>query len=250
MIKKFLVYISLAFIIPHYAVAQTTSVTPVHGWLLGPSTLSANGPQTCILFNQFSDGSGLRFNINNEKVETITIIYRDDIFEPALTTTYKTILETSNAFRIVLDGYAYGRNTLTITPPAAEEFYDELKRNSRLTIAVPKDQKTFNLRNLAQNLDLTKNCAFEEPKPQVVLDEAKEVYIYATLSQPKKGNVIDDIIWRAERGERASKVMERWSTQAGKDLNWRASNDPIITKEFVYEGRQEDALQKLYDILK
>lgn len=247
--KKLLPFFAFCLVWPFFAAAQTTSVTPVHGWLLGPSTLTGANSQSCILFNQFSDGSGLRFNINNEKVETITIIYRDDIFDPTLSTNYKTILETSNAFRVVLDGYAYGQNTLTITPPAAGEFFDELKRNSRLTIAVAKDQKTFNLRNLAQNLELTRNCAFSEPEPQVVLDPTKEIHIFADLRQPRRGNINNDDVWRAERGERVSNVMQRWSTQAGKDLSWRDNSDPIVTKEFVYEGRQEDALEKFFDLI-
>ena len=242
-------FLLFLLLVPGVSAAQTTSVTPVHGWLLGPSTLSGTSSQSCILFNQFSDGSGLRFNIRDEKVETITVIYRDDIFDPTLSTNYKTILETSNAFRVVLDGYAYGRNTLTITPPAAGEFFDELKRNSKLTIAVPKDQKTFNLRNLAQNLELTNNCAFSEPKPQVVLDSTKEVHIYADLKQPRRGNINNNTVWRADRGERVKDVMERWSAQAGRDISWRDNSNPMITKEFIYEGGQEDALKKLFDIL-
>ena len=66
-------FLLFLLLVPGVSAAQTTSVTPVHGWLLGPSTLSGTSSQSCILFNQFSDGSGLRFNIRDEKVETIPL---------------------------------------------------------------------------------------------------------------------------------------------------------------------------------
>ncbi len=247
--KIFYYLLALILLLPLTAQAQKASVTPVHGWLLGPSTLSDSGLQSCILFNQFSDGSGLRFTIRDEKVETITVIYRDNIFDPALSNNYKTILETSAAYRTVLDGYAYGDNTLTITPPDPSEFYGELKRNSRLTIAVPKDQRTFNLRNLAQNLERTNKCAFEAPKPQIALDETKEVRIYADLTLPKRIKLTPNDIWRVQRGERLSQVTKRWSQQSGKDLNLRASNDPILKQDFIYEGSADEALEKLFTLI-
>ena len=83
--KRLLLIAALLPLVPFSVKAQSPSVTPVHGWLLGPATLNTSGKETCILFNQFSDGSGLRFNIRDEKVETITVIYRQDIFNPTLT---------------------------------------------------------------------------------------------------------------------------------------------------------------------
>ncbi len=233
-----------------HAFAQLPSITPVHGWLLGPSTLAAGEEKSaCILFNQFSDGSGLRFNIRDERVETITIIYRTDVFDPTVSNIYKTMLQTSTTFRQILDGHAYSSNTLTITPPDAKEFYGELKRNSRLTIAVPNNQKTFNLRSLAQNLEKTKMCAVEAPKVQTSLDTTKEIRIYADLSLPARRNINPDMIWRAERGEYISDVLKRWSEQGGRDVTWKAPHNPVLKQDFIYEGSQENALQQLFELL-
>ena len=160
------------------------------------------------------------------------------------------MLQTSSTFRLVTDGYAYSSNTLTITPPDAAEFYGEMKRNSRLTIAVPNDQKTFNLRSLAENLEKTKTCAFEAPEPQVVLDPTREVHIYADLSLPSRSNVAPDIVWRAERGERVSDVMKRWSEQSGRDVTWKADSNPILREDFIYEGSQDNALERLFELIK
>ena len=248
MVRKLIILIVIS-LFPLTAVAQTAPVTPVHGWLIGPATQGSNSSDACLLFNSFSDGSGLRFNIRNEKVEMITVIFREDIFEPGLSNTYKTILQTSGTYRLVLDGYAYGRNTLTITPPDTEEFFGELKRNTRLTIVAPRAQKTFSLRDIAKNLEFTNSCAFSEPEPQVALDPTKEIHIYADLSLPKRGQVINDVIWRAKRGERMSVIIDRWSQESGKNLSWLDASNPVLTKDFVYEGTVDNALEQLFEIL-
>lgn len=250
MTLRFLLLASIACFVPLLAHAQDEAVFPVHGWLMVAATLQGSGDSPCILYNQYSDGTGLRFNIQGQDVNLVTVIYRQDLFDPGLSNTYKTILQTSGPYREVLDGYAYSRNTLTITPPDPSAFYEELKRNSRLTIAVPREQKVFNLRALAESLPDAATCSGQEkaatPAPVYNGGGTKDVHIYADLRLPKRGDPNSGTIWRASQGERLSSVMKRWSQRGGKEITWKSEEDPIIREDFVYEGSQSEALEKLY----
>ncbi|MCB9964203.1 MAG: TcpQ domain-containing protein [Rhodospirillales bacterium] len=247
-LRLFLAFIGLWFSAGMAAAQETSSpLMPVHGWLMGSAALDQGEEGACLLFNQFSDGSALRLNIQGDDVRLLTIIYRNDLFDPSVSYTYQTSIETSSSFRELLDGYAYSSNTLSVTPVKGQAFFEALKHASKLVVSVSGETRTFNLKSLSAKIMQAKECGDEgKTAPVLQRGDAKEVHIYADLTLPKRKSLTPDVIWRANRGERMSQVLKRWSEKSGKEIEWRPSSDPLISSDFVFQGSQDQAMEKLF----
>lgn len=229
--------------------AQISSVSPVHGWLMGPATLHNSGNSSCVVFNQFSDGTGLRFNIKNERIETMTLVFSELMFDPSLSVTYKTLIETTGNFKNIIDGHAYSPNILTITPADGSLFFMDLKKNPQMTVSIPRQNITFNLRNIAESLDKTSSCNGETQATKLLPEPVKQIHIFADLTLPRRKILASQTTWRASKGELLSGVVKRWSLEGGREIKLGPIKDQSIPIDFLFQGSQDDAFKKLFETM-